>query len=106
MLQHFYISDDCKSAYWEMFEIQGENGYAGFSDAYNGVKTFYALYFPRICKINLENNSLDKIHIMGDGKYFLRKLQPKKFDSIDNSVTYIGHDQKWKTLWLGKMKLE
>jgi hypothetical protein len=106
MLQHFYISDDGKSAYWEMFEIQGENGYAGFSDAYNGVKTFYALYFPRICKINLENNSLDKIHIMGDGKYFLRKLQPKKFDSIDNSVTYIGHDQKWKTLWLGKMKLE
>lgn len=106
MLQHFYLSADGKTAHWEMFEIQGENGYAGFSDALNGVKTFYPLFFPRICKINLESNSLDKIHVFGDGQYFLRKNQPKKFDAVENSVTYIGHDQKWKTLWLGKMKFD
>jgi hypothetical protein len=42
---------------------------------------------------------------MGGEKYFLRKDFTSQFDKAGNSITYIGHDEAWKNLWIGKVLL-
>jgi hypothetical protein len=105
MVQAFYPSSDGKSIYWELMEIKGAKGYESFMDAYNGDVTFYPLYFPRIVKIDLGNSSLGTIKVLGDEKYFLRKNFTSQFDKTENSITYIGQDEDWKKLWIGKVQL-
>jgi len=106
MKQNFHLASDGKSIYWELLEVKGTKGYESFMDAYNGAPTFYALYFPRICKIDLSNSSLGAIKVLGGEKYFLKKYFPSVFDKSENSITYIGHDDDWKNLWLGKVVLQ
>lgn len=103
MLQNFYISPDGKSVYWELMEIKGVKGYESFLDAYYSNPSWYATYFPRIVKIDLANNTLGKIKVLGDEKYFLKKNFASTFDKAENSVTYIGLDEDFKQLWIGKM---
>lgn len=106
MLQNFYISPDGQSAYWELMEIKGVKGYESFLDAYNSNPSWYATYFPRIVKIDLANNTLGKIKVLGDEKYFLKKNFASTFDKTENSVTYIGLDEDFKQLWIGKMLMK
>ncbi len=105
MLQQFYPTADGKSLLWEILEVKGTKGYEGFLDAYQGVPTFYAQYFPRIVKIDLTNLSLGAIKTLGDEKYFLKRNFSSSHDKIENSITYIGHDDDWKKIWIGKMKI-
>jgi hypothetical protein len=71
MPQNFYLSSDGKKLYWEILEVKGTKGYESFMDAYNGVSSFYALYYPRIGSIDLENSTLSTFKILGNEKYFL-----------------------------------
>jgi hypothetical protein len=105
MVQNFHPSSDGKSLYWEIMEVKGTKGYESFLDAYNGNATFYPLYFPRIVKIDISSNTLGAVKVMGDGKYFLRKNFTSQFDKSENSITYLGHDEAWKKLWVGKVKM-
>jgi hypothetical protein len=106
MEQYFHLSSDGKSIYWELMEIKGTKGFESFLDAYYGVPSFYAMYFPRICKIDLSTATLGTIKVLGDGKYFLKKYFPSIYDKSENSITYIGHDEGWKNLWLGKVVMQ
>lgn len=106
MEQYFHLSSDGKSIYWELLEIKGTKGFESFLEAYYGVPSFYAMYFPRICKIDLSTSILGTIKVLGDGKYFLKKYFPSIFDKDENSITYIGHDEDWKNLWLGKVVMQ
>ena len=106
MKQNFYPSSDGKSLYWELLEIKGAKGYASMMDAFNGATTFYPLYFPRIVKIDMSGISMGKIQVLGDEKYYLRKNFSSMFDNAENSITYIGHDEDWKKLWIGKVTLD
>lgn len=106
MVQDFYISADGKHLYWEVFEVKGVKGYEGFMDAYNGQASFYPLYYPRLGKIDLNNATVSSFKSVGEGKYFLRRDFTSNFDAAENSITYIGHDDKFKNLWVGKMMLE
>lgn len=106
MTQRFFPSSDGKSMFWELMEVKGTKGYESFTDAYNGVPTFYPLYFPRLVKIDLEKTSLGAVSVMGGEKYFLRRDFTSKFDKTENSITYIGHDDDWKKLWIGKVRLD
>ena len=72
----------------------------------NGIPSFYALYFQRIVKIELGTASLGDIKVLGGEKYFLRKNFTSQFDKTENSLTYIGHDEDWEKLWLGKALLK
>jgi hypothetical protein len=106
MFQNFYISPDGQSAYWEMLEIKGVDGYESFMHALYSKPTWYATYFPRIVKIDLANNTLGKIKVLGDEKYFLKKNFSSTFNKAENSVTYVGLDEDYKQLWIGKMLMK
>lgn len=106
MYQNFYPSLDGKSIYLELMEVKGMKGYASFSDAYNGNATFSAHYFPRVTKIDLDNNSLSPIKVLGSGKYFLNDSYSRQFDEKENSVLYVGMDKDYENLWVGKMIMQ
>jgi hypothetical protein len=106
MMQKFYPSPDGKSVYWELMEIKGVKGYESFLDAYYSNPSWYATYFPRNVKIDLTNNTLGEIKVMGDGKYFLKKDFSGTHDKQENSVTYVGLDEDFKELWIGKMVMK
>ncbi|SHG78380.1 hypothetical protein SAMN05443549_106215 [Flavobacterium fluvii] len=106
MKQNFYLSSDGKSLYWELMEIKGAKGYESFLDAYYGSATVFPLYFPRIVKIDLANSTLGTIKALGDRKYFLKRDFPSIFDKSENSITYIGLDEDWEKLWVGKVLLQ
>ncbi len=106
MMQNFYLAADGKSVYWVILEVKGVKGYEGFIDAYNGVPTFYALFFPRVGKIDLSNSSVSAIKTLGNEKYFLRRYFTSMFDKTENSVTYFGSDDDQKNLWIGKMIMQ
>ena len=100
--QNFYLGSDKKTLYWELLEVKGAKGYAGFMDAMNGNLTYYPLYFPRIAKIDLSNTSISNFTVLGNQKFYLRKDFTGLFDERDNSITYVGHDEDYKKLWVGK----
>ena len=106
MMQNFYLSPDGKSAYWEVMEVKGIKGYEGFLEAYYGVPSFYPLYYPRLGKIDLTNSTVGAFKTMGDGKYFLKRNFIRQQDATENSVTYFGHDDDFKSLWVGKMLMQ
>lgn len=106
MFQNFYLSPDGKSAYWEVMEVKGVKGYEGFLEAYAGVPTFYPLYYPRIGKIDLTNSTVGAFKTMGDGKYFLKRNFIRQQNATENSVTYFGHDDDFKSLWVGKLLMQ
>ena len=106
MNQMFYLSADGKKILWEIMEVKGVKGYADFLAAYAGYATFYALYFPRLGTIDLESSSLSSFKELGDGKYFLRKDFTSVYDKDEKSITYIGHDEDFEKLWLGKVMVQ
>ena len=67
---------------------------------------FYPLLYPRIGMIDLANASLSKFQTMGQGKYYLKRNFTSYFDSNEKSVTYYGNDEDYKSLWVGKVKLQ
>ncbi|MGY3211743.1 hypothetical protein [Mucilaginibacter sp. HD30] len=103
MLQDFRLSKDGKSIYWEIQEVKGVKGYQSFLNAYyDGSPSLYAVYFPRIAKIDLAANTIGEFKTLGDEKYYLRKDFKSYFNKAENSVTYLGHDEDFKKLWLAK----
>jgi hypothetical protein len=98
MVQNFYPSSDGKNLYWEILEVKGDK------DWYTGVPS--PVYFPRIIKIDLTNSTLGAIKELGGDKYYLRPDFTSQYDKTENSVNYIGHDEKWKNLWIGKIVLQ
>jgi len=106
MDQNFYPSADGKSLYWVILEVKGVKGYASMMDAYNGAATFYPVYFPRVAKLDLSAGSVSSFKVLGNEDFFLRKDYLGYFDKGDNSMTYIGHDEDFKKLWLGKVSFK
>jgi hypothetical protein len=106
MPQNFYLSKDGKKLLWEILEVKGTKGYESFLDAYNGNASFYPLYFPRIGSIDLENSTLSTFKILGNEKFFLRKDFISIFDKDEESITYFGHDDDFKNLWVGKVTVQ
>lgn len=103
MKQKFYLSPDGKSVYWELMEIKGFKGFESFLDAYYNNPSWYAMYFPRIVKIDLAKTTLGPVKVLGGGKYFLKKHFSGTYDQEENSISYIGLDEDFKALWVGKM---
>lgn len=103
MLQRFYPSADGKKIYWELFEVKGVKGYESFLDAYEGNATFYPLFFPRMVSIDLSTTKLGAVQALGQNKYFLRRDFTSLYSKEERSVTYIGHDEDYKKLWIGKL---
>jgi len=106
MNQNFYLSADGKKMLWEILEVKGVKGYEDFLAAYAGYASFYPLYFPRIGTIDLGGSSLGEFKSMGDEKYFLRKDFTSLYEKDDNSITYIGHDEDFKKIWVGKVVIQ
>lgn len=106
MRQHFYPTADGKSLIWEIMEVKGVKGYESFVDAYLNAPSYYELFYPRIVKIDLATNTLGPIKTLGEGEYFLKRNFIKTFDEKEKSVTYFGHDEDWKKIWVGKMRIQ
>lgn len=104
--QSFIPSKDGKSIYWAILEVKGFKGYDGFWNAYNGTVTYYGKYFPRIAKIDLQNNSIGNFSILGNEKFYVSSALLPMMDEKDNSITFIGNDEDYKKLWLAKYVFE
>lgn len=104
--QTFMASRDGKSIYWTILEVKGFKGYDGFLDAYNGDPTYRPKYFPRIAKIDLQNNSISNFTVLGNEKFYISKAFAPIVDTKDNSVVFIGTDDDYKKLWLAKYVFE
>jgi hypothetical protein len=103
MIQDFRLGKDGKTVYWEIKEVKGVKGYQSFLSAYaGGSPSLYAVYFPRIAKLDLMANTIGEFKTLGDEKYYLRRDFQSYFNKAENSVTYIGHDEDFKKLWLAK----
>ncbi|MBC7890414.1 MAG: hypothetical protein H7Z13_21260 [Ferruginibacter sp.] len=104
--QSFRASKDGKSIYWTILEVKGFKGYDGFVDAYNGDATYRAKFFPRIARLDLQNNSISNFAILGNEKFYISSAFLPMTDKNENSVTYIGNDDDYKKLWLAKYVFE
>ncbi len=99
--QAFHVSEDGKTAYWEIYEVKGSKGYDSFYDAYVGTKTYRSHFFPRIAKIDLATAAVTDFEVLGNKQKFLM------YNSISaiktgNTMYYIGHDEDYEKLWIGK----
>jgi hypothetical protein len=105
--QNFYISSDGKTAYWEILEVKGAKGYESFWDAYNGNKTYTYHYFPRIAKIGLASPSLTEFEVLGSkGKYLMYKEHATLTSDDKKTRYYLGHDEDYEKVWIGKYSFE
>jgi hypothetical protein len=105
--QTFIISADGKTAYWEILEVKGTKGYASFTDAYNGNDTWTANYFPRIAKINLGSGGLSEFTALGSkGKFLMYKNHAYIVDEKERTRYYLGHDDDYEKVWIGKYVFE
>jgi hypothetical protein len=100
--QSFVPSKDGKSLYWVIMEVKGFQGYEGFIDAFNGNKTYYPRYFPRIAKLDVQSTSLGAFTVLGNEKFYTTKSFLPITGKADNSITYVGSDEDYKKLWLSK----
>lgn len=104
--QTFMPSKDGKSIYWTILEPNGFKGYDGFLNAYNGVKTYYERYFPRIAKLDLQNNAIGNFAVLGNEKFYVSNSALQMMDAKEHSVTFIGNDEDYEKLWLAKYIFE
>ncbi len=104
--QTFMPSKDGKSVYWIILEVKGFKGYDGFADAYAGVSTYYDRYFPRIAKLDLQNNAIGNFSILGNEKFYVSNAFKPMVNTAQNSVTFIGNDEDYEKLWLAKYIFE
>ncbi len=102
-MQNFFFSKDGKTAYWELLEVKGTKGYASFVDAYLGNTTFTAHYFPRIAKINLADGTISNFTELGNkGKFLVYRYNGLVLDKNKTTRYYVGHDEDYEKLWVGK----
>lgn len=103
--QNFFVSQDGKKAYWEILEVKGSKGYANYWDAVAGRQSYTANYFPRLSTIDLNAGSLSEFTVLGNGgKFLVYKRNAKLID--DNTIYYIGHDDDFEKLWVGKFEIK
>ncbi|HNI30651.1 MAG TPA: hypothetical protein PLO82_09015 [Bacteroidia bacterium] len=101
-IQNFIPSADGKSVYWEILEVQAAKYYASVAAAYSGNYSLSSHYFPRIANITLSNHSVSNFTELGEkGKYLVYHSITSLTDK-DNNRFYIGHDEDYKNIWLGK----
>lgn len=91
-------STDSKSLYWVNYEVKATKGYSSFYNAYNGVSTVYANFYPAIGKIDLETNTISNFEVMGDRKFLLNRQNSYVDLPAENSRVYIGEDRKGKII--------
>ncbi len=105
--QSFVPSKDGKSVYWAIMEAKGFKGYDSFNDAYIEEKpTYRPKYFPRITKLDLQNNIISNFTVLGNEKFYVSRAYAPLIDTKENSITYIGNDDDYKKLWLAKYVFE
>ncbi|WEK18100.1 MAG: hypothetical protein P0Y49_14990 [Candidatus Pedobacter colombiensis] len=105
--QKFFFSADGKTAFWELLEVKGSKGYDSFIDAFNGKASIIPQYFPRIANINLTAGNISDFKVLGDsGKFLLYKFQSYIFDEKTKNRFYLGHDEDYKKIWIGKYLMD
>ncbi len=105
--QSFILSADGSTAYWELMEIKVVKYYESVIDAYNGSASYAPHYFPRIAKINLTGNALGDFIGLGEkGKFLVYRYHTSLTDDKTNTRYYIGHDDDYEKIWLGKYSFE
>jgi hypothetical protein len=105
--QNFVLSADGNSAYWELMEIKVVKFYESVADAYNGNASYAPHYFPRIAKINFSASTLGDFTGLGEkGKFLVYRYHTSLNDEKTNTRYYIGHDDDYEKIWIGKYSFE
>ncbi len=104
--QNFNVSADGKNIIWEILEVKGAKSYDSWIDAYSGNASFNANYFPRIAKINVTDATISDFTVLANGGKFLLYKYHTLLTSADGKTTfYIGHDEDYEKLWIGKFQM-
>jgi hypothetical protein len=105
--QSFIFSPDGNTAYWQILEVKGAKGYSSFIDAFFGNTTFTAHYFPRIAKIDLNAGKVSDFTVFGNkGKFLLYRYNNAVMDQKTKTFYYVGHDEDYEKVWVGKYQLD
>lgn len=104
--QNFVISKDGATAYWELMEVKAVKYYASVADAFNGNSTIAAHYYPRIAKINLANQTVTDFESLGEKGKYLVYGSPTSITDKEGNRYYIGHDEDYEKVWLGKYSFQ
>lgn len=106
-MQNFFFSQDGKTAFWEILEVKGTKGYASFSDAYAGNRTYTANYFPRIATIDLSSPKVTDFTVLGEkGKFLMYRHHSFLTDEKNKVRYYMGHDDDYEQVWVGQYKFQ
>jgi hypothetical protein len=100
--QKLLLTKDGRSFYWVIMEVKGFSGYDGILDAYNGNKTYFPRYFPRIAKLDVQSLTIGAFTVLGNEKYFVNRNFKPIQNAADNSYVFVGSDEDCKKLWLAK----
>ncbi len=84
--------------YWINYEVKAVEGYSSFYNAYHGIKTFYANYYPSVGRINIQDNTISNFDVMGGRKFLLNRRNAFVDIPSEHSRIYIGEDKKGKIL--------
>jgi hypothetical protein len=104
----FFFTPDGKYAYWEILEVKAvkDKSYWATVNSFYGVDSYYPRYFPRIGKINLENQTIGDFTDLGNRKYFIYPGITAPFNPSSRSKIYFGKNNDESTLWIGKIEFE
>lgn len=103
--QEVIAGSDGQSLYWVNYEVKAVKGYSSFSNAYHGVATFYANYYPSVGRIDLKSNSISDFDVMGGRKFLLNRQNAFVDVPDERSRIFVGEDRKGKIL-LAKYVME
>lgn len=104
--QSFVISKDGTTAYWELMEVKATKYYASVADAFNGNSTIAAHYYPRIAKINMANHTMSDFESLGEKGKYLVYGSPSSVTDKNGNRYYIGHDEDYEKVWVGKYSFQ
>lgn len=99
--QHLEESNDHKSLYWIIGEIDGMRTEKELGNLKNKV-----LMYPSVAKVDIANGKVGDFVPFGQDKYYLNNRFPFLPIDQNHSIVFFGESKNGRTLWFGKMPVD
>lgn len=99
--QHLEESNDHKSLYWIIGEIDGMR-----TEKELGSSKYKVLMYPSVAKVDIANGKVGDFVPFGQGKYYLNNRFPYLPVDQKHSIVFFGESKNGRTLWFGKMPVD
>lgn len=99
--QHIMESNDNKSIYWIIGEVDGVR-----ADKELGASKYKVLMYPSVAKVDIEGAKIGDFVKFGQDKYYLNNRFPYLPVDQNHSIVFFGENKNGRTLWFGKMPVD